>query len=51
VALHARRQADAAGIPDTVVGPEFPRGKGSSAGECRATDKKIASFQAGQFFI
>jgi len=38
-------QADTAGIPEALLGPEFPGRKRAGAGERGATQQKMPSFQ------
>jgi len=45
VPLQQQRQAGAAGVPEALLGPEAPSRQRRRAGECRAAEKKVASFQ------
>jgi len=47
----APRQDGQAGIPEALLGPEFPRSQCSGAGNGRAADNEISPLQAGQFFM
>jgi len=45
VPLQQQRQTRAAGIPETLLRPEAPSRQRCRAGERRAAEQKVASFQ------
>jgi len=45
VPLQQQRQAGATGVPETLLGPEAPSRQRCRAGERRAAEQKVASFQ------
>jgi hypothetical protein len=43
--------ADAAGIPEPLLGPEIPGGDSRGAGRSGTAENEMPSFQAGQFLM